>query len=235
MTESEKSSTFREYLEAIVIAVLFLGFTNTFVLKTFFIPSGSMEETLLVGDHLFVNRFIFGAAPSGIERAVLPLRTPRRGDIVVFRSPKQPTVDLVKRLIGLPGDEIRMIDKQLYVNGQRVEDGSYAVHKDPRLFADRPGIDFERRQRDNFGPIVVPQGHYFCLGDNRDESYDSRYWGAVPAKYLKGRAFLIYWSYGGGTSDGKFPGFAQKLKELGSTVIGFPTKTRWSRTFHLPR
>ncbi len=235
MSEPQKTSTAREYLEAIVIAVLFLGFTNTFVIKTFFIPSGSMEETLLVGDHLFVNRYIFGAAATALERKLLPLRAPRRGDIVVFRSPKQPTVDLVKRLVGLPGDTIQAIDKRLYVNGARVEDGAYVVHKDPRLYSDRPGVDLERRQRDNFGPIRVPDGHYFCLGDNRDESYDSRYWGAVPESYLKGRAFLIYWSYGGGTSDGKWRGLGAKLRELGATTLGFATKTRWSRTLHLPR
>ena len=235
MSEPQKTSTAREYLEAIVIAVLFLGFTNTFVIKTFFIPSGSMEETLQVGDHLFVNRYIFGAAPTALERTLLPLRAPRRGDIVIFRSPKQPTVDLVKRLVGLPGDTIQAIDKRLYVNGKRVEDDAYVVHKDPRLYPDRPGVDLERRQRDNFGPILVPEGHYFCLGDNRDESYDSRYWGAVPKRYLKGRAFLIYWSYGGGTSDGRWRGLGAKLKELGSTALGFATKTRWSRTLHLPR
>lgn len=235
MSHPPKTSTAREYLEAIVIAVLFLGFTNTFVVKTFFIPSGSMEETLQVGDHLFVNRYIFGAAPTALERTLLPLREPRRGDIVIFRSPKQPTVDLVKRLIGLPGDTVQVIDKKLYVNGQSVDDDAFVVHKDPRLYPDRPGVDLERRQRDNFGPIHVPEGHYFCLGDNRDESYDSRYWGAVPERYLKGRAFLIYWSYGGGTSDGKWRGLGEKVKELGATALGFATKTRWARTLHLPR
>jgi signal peptidase I len=228
-------STVREYIEAIVIAVLFLGFSNTFVIKTFFIPSGSMEETLLVGDHLFVNRYIFGAASTGVERAALPLRAPRRGDIVIFRSPERPTVDLVKRLVGLPGDTVEVVDKNLFVNGERVADAAYAVHKDPVLYPDRPGIDGQRRRRDNYGPIRVPDGSYFCMGDNRDHSYDSRYWGAVPAKYLKGRAFVIYWSYGGGTSDGSWRGLGAKLKELAGTAVGFLTQTRWTRTLHLPR
>jgi signal peptidase I len=235
VSEPQKTSTAREYLEAIVIAVLFLGFTNSFVIKTFFIPSGSMEETLLVGDHLFVNRYIFGGAPTALEQKLLPLRAPRRGDIVIFRSPKQPTVDLVKRLVALPGDTVQAIDKQLYVNNQRVEDAAYVVHKDPHTFSDRSGVDLERRQRDNFGPLTVPDGYYFCLGDNRDQSYDSRYWGPVPRRYLKGRAFLVYWSYGGGTSDGQWRGLGTKLKELGRTALGFATKTRWSRTLHLPR
>ncbi len=235
MNETARTSTAREYLEALLIAALFLGFTNTFVVKTFFIPSGSMEDTLLVGDHLFVNRFIYGPAPTRLERALLPLRLPKRGDIVVFRSPEQPTIDLVKRLIGLPGDTIREVDKQLYVDDRHVDDSAYAVHKDPRVFENRPYFDEERRLRDNFGPVAVPAGHYFCMGDNRDRSYDSRYWGTVPRPYFKGRAFVIYWSYGGGTSDGNWHGWGAKLRDLANTLLGFFTKTRWSRTLHLPR
>jgi signal peptidase I len=228
-------STAREYLEALLIAGLFLGFTNTFVIKTFFIPSGSMEDTLLVGDHLFVNRLIFGATPTAVERALLPQRAPRRGDIVVFRSPERPTVDLVKRLVGLPGDQLRIVDKQLYVNGQPVPDDRYVEHKDPHTYANRPHLPDQQRIRDNFGPVTVPAGHYFCMGDNRDWSYDSRYWGPVPAKYLKGRAFLIYWSFGGGTSDGTWRGWRAKLADLARTMTGFVTRSRWSRTLHLPR
>ena len=233
--EDAQRSTFREYLEALLIAGLFLGFTNTFVIKTFFIPSGSMEDTLLVGDHLFVNRYIFGEAPTALERAVLPERSPRRGDIVVFRSPERPTIDLVKRLIGLPGDTLRVVDKQLYVNGEKVDDADYVVHKDPHVYPNVPYLEDGKRLRDNFGPFTVPQGTYFCMGDNRDLSYDSRYWGTVPEKFLKGRAFLIYWSYGGHTSDGTWRGWRDKLVDLARTVVGFLGRTRWSRTFHLPR
>jgi len=235
VSDAPRHSTAREYLEALLIAALFLGFTNNFVVKTFFIPSGSMEDTLLVGDHLFVNRYIFAPAASELERRLLPQRQPRRGDIVIFRSPERPTVDLVKRLIGLPGDVIQTVDKTLYVNGERVDDAAFVEHKDPRVFPNRPFLDDHRRRRDNFGPITVPPGHYFCLGDNRDHSYDSRYWGTVPARFLKGRAFVVYWSYGGGTSDGTWRGLGAKLRELGGTALGFLTKTRWSRTLHLPR
>ena len=227
-------STAREYLEALLIAAVFLLFTNTFVIKTFFIPSGSMEDTLLVGDHLFVNRFIFGPAMGSLERAVLPLRAPRRGDIVVFRSPERPNIDLVKRLIGLPGDTIQVVNKQLFVNGNKVEDGLYVEHKDPRTFLNRPYMSEQQRLRDNFGPITVPSESYFCMGDNRDLSYDSRFWGVVPVHYIKGRAFLIYWSFGGGTSDGTWRGAGAKLRELANTALGFLTKTRWTRTLHLP-
>lgn len=228
-------STAREYLEALLIAAVFLLFTNTFVIKTFFIPSGSMEDTLLVGDHLFVNRFIFGPTLGGLEQALLPLRTPRRGDIVIFRSPERPNIDLVKRLIGLPGDTIQVVDKQLFVNGSKVEDAAYVVHKDPRTFLNRPYMSEQQRLRDNFGPVTVPAASYFCMGDNRDMSYDSRFWGTVPAHYLKGRAFLIYWSFGGGTSDGTWRGAGAKLRELANTALGFLTQTRWARSFHLPR
>ncbi len=227
-------STAREYLEALLIAAVFLLFTNTFVIKTFFIPSGSMEDTLLVGDHLFVNRFIFGPTLGKVEQAILPLRVPRRGDIVVFRSPERPNIDLVKRLIGLPGDTIQVVDKQLFVNGKKVVDDAYVEHKDPRIFQNRPYMSEQQRLRDNFGPVTVPAASYFCMGDNRDLSYDSRFWGVVPEHYIKGRAFLIYWSFGGGTSDGTWRGAGAKLRELANTALGFLTKTRWTRSFHLP-
>jgi len=236
MTESaaRPRSTFREYLEALLIAGLFLGFSNTFVIKTFFIPSGSMEDTLLVGDHLFVNRFIFGPAPTAFERAILPRREPRRGDIVIFRSPKQPEIDLVKRLVGLPGDTVRMVDHKLYVNDVRIEDESWAVFKTEDT-AGRPIGLGQLRELASFEPRHVPEGHYFFMGDNRNLSYDSRFWGTVPEKYLKGRAFLIYWSFGGGTSDGTWHGLRAKVADLARTVAGFLTETRWSRTLHLPR
>src|SRR6476646_4969284 len=128
-----KRSVLREYLEALLIAAIFLRFANTFVLQTFYIPSGSMEDTLLVGDHLFVNRFIYGQEPSGIAK-ILPARAVHRGDIVIFRSPENPTIDVVKRCIGLPGDVIEVLDKQLYINGKAVKDRAYAVHKDPNVY-----------------------------------------------------------------------------------------------------
>lgn len=221
-----KTSTAREYLEALLIAGAFLGFSNTFVVKTFYIPSASMETTLLVGDHLFVNRFIYGPTENPVARAVLPAREIRRGDVVIFRSPEKPTLDMVKRCIGLPGDVIEMDAKDLYVNGEWVEDSTYTRHLDPN--ANVPG-------RDTFGPVTVPSGHYFCMGDNRDNSKDSRYWGVVPRHFIKGRAFLIYWSYGGKTSDGEWRGWGHRLRLFGSTVVGFFTRTRWSRSFTVIR
>ncbi len=226
---SHGHSTLREYFEALLIAGIFLGFTNTFVVKTFYIPSGSMEETLLVGDHLFVNRFIYGTTATELERKLLPSRPVERGDIVIFRSPERPMVDMVKRCVGLPGDTIEVVNKQLYINGRRVEDDGYAIHKDPRVIP--PGAG----RRDNFGPLEVPEDRYFCLGDNRDQSHDSRFWNGVPKHYVKGRASVVYWSFGGETSDGIWRGWAHKAGQLVRTAAGFVTKTRWKRTFHLVR
>lgn len=224
----KRRSTFREYLEALLIAGIFLGFTNAFVFKTFYIPSASMEKTLLIGDHLFVNRFIFGAETSQLEKALFPLRDVQRGDIVIFRSPERPTVDMVKRCVGIPGDTIRVTGKTLFVNGEPAEESGFAVH-------DRRRSRAGRRSRDDFGPYVVPPAHYFCMGDNRDHSYDSRFWGPVPAHFVKGRAFLVYWSFGGETPDGSWPGWGARLRQLAQTAASFGTKTRWSRTLHVIR
>ncbi len=226
----------REYFEALLIAGIFLGFTNTFLIKTFYIPSGSMESTLLIGDHLFVNRYIFGLSSLPLEREVSPLREVRRGDVVIFRSPESPTTDLVKRCIGLSGDEIRIADKQLLVNGVPAKESGYASHRDAnRTFPNRRYLDRRARKRDNFGPFIVPDDHFFFLGDNRDFSYDSRYWGAVPRHYLKGRALMIYWSFGGETPDGQWNGWNEKLGQIGRTGSGFFSQTRWRRSFHLVR
>jgi signal peptidase I len=232
---SSQRSVFREYFEALLIAGIFLGFTNTFLVKTFYIPSGSMEETLLVGDHLFVNRYVFGRTDWAPERAIAPLREVARGDIVVFRSPESPTTDLVKRCVGLPGDEILIEAKALYVNGLPVDDSAFAIHRDSRTFPNRKYLNRQARLRDNFGPFVVPDDHYFFLGDNRDFSYDSRFWATVPRHYIKGQALMIYWSYGGETSDGSWQGWGQKVRQLGATLVGFFTQTRWERSFRIVR
>lgn len=234
-TKPPERSVPREYFEALLIAAIFLGFTNTFLIKTFYIPSASMKETLLIGDHLFVNRFVFGPAPTAAERALFPSRDVARGDVVIFRSPKSPKTDLVKRCVGLPGDEIRIVDKTLFVNGAQVDDTSYAIRTDDAIFPNRRQHRPQVRPRDNFGPFVVPDDHYFFLGDNRDDSYDSRYWGAVPRHLIKGRALLIYWSYGGQTPDGTWRGWGTKAGQIARTAGGFFTKSRWERTFRLIR
>jgi signal peptidase I len=231
--QAAKRSSTRETLEALLVAGLFLLFVNSWVFRTFFIPSGSMESTLLVGDHLVVDRYIYGPAPTALERAILPAREPRRGDLVVFRSVERPQEDLIKRLIGLPGDVVATRDKQLILNGKRVNE-PYVVHRDSQV----GGVDsFNPRhvQRDQFGPYTVPPGHVFVMGDNRDESYDSRFWGPLPRTYLKGRASVIYWSFGGEPPPTEWRGSGAQLRHFARTLVGFFTQTRWQRTFLLPR
>jgi signal peptidase I len=232
----ERRSKLREYLEALLIAVVFLQFANTFVVETFYIPSSSMEDTLLVGDHLFVNRFIYGAEGALAGFPLLPSRPLSRGDVVIFRSVEDRTTAVVKRCVGLPGDTVEIIAKQLYLNGQRVDESAYVVHKD----AGEKGAPVQRRplvqRRDNFGPYRVPPGHYFLMGDNRDFSHDSRFWPRpLPAHMVKGRALLIYWSNGGETPDGKGQTVGRWLLHLGKTLVGLPFNTRWGRTFRLIR
>ena len=222
----------REYLEALLIAGIFLGFSNTFLIKTFYIPSGSMKDTLLIGDHLFVNRFIYGQSPLA---HLLPAREPQRGDVVIFRAPEDPSTDLVKRCIGVPGDRLEIIDKVVHINGQEVDDDAYAMRRDPRVFPNRRFLSRQTRLRDNFEPFEIPEDQFFFLGDNRDHSYDSRYWGTAPRHYIKGRALFIYWSYGGETPDGQWYSWQHKVGQMFSTATGFFTKTRWERTFHLIR
>ncbi len=233
MSSTYRHSTYRETFEALLVAGLFLLFVNTWIFRTFFIPSGSMENTLLVGDHLAVNRYIYGPAPTALERKLLPTREPRRGDIVVFRSVQHPSEDLVKRLVGLPGDVIDVRSKQLFVNGQPVADLA-AIHTDERL-GGITSLDAGLLDRDQYGPYRVPPDSFFMMGDNRDYSYDSRFWGPLPRAYVKGRANVIYWSYGGDPPPVEWKGWTQQLRHLGRTAAGFVTKTRWRRTFDLPR
>jgi len=221
MAERAERSVFREYFEAILIAAIFLRFTNVFVVQTFYIPSGSMENTLLIGDHLFVNRFIYGPAATEMERKLLPLRAVQRGDIVIFRSKTDKGMDIVKRAIGVPGDTVQVDNGELYLNGKDVADESYAIHK-------RPDPPFA--PRDWFGPVTVPERRYFFMGDNRDESLDSRFWGFLPAHLVKGRALFIYWSNGNQPPEGTNP-----IAGLLRTALGFFSNTRWDRSFRLIR
>lgn len=234
-SEEPRQSTLREYTEAILIAAIFLAFTNVFVMKTFYIPSSSMEDTLLIGDHLFVNRFVYGPAATPLERSLLPHRPVQRGDIVIFRSPEEPTLDVVKRCVAVGGDTVEIRDKRLLINGEEVDDASYTEHRDPLTYRDVPAYSRQQRRRDQLEPFTVPEGQYFCMGDNRDHSYDSRYWGTLPAHLVKGRASMIYWSDGGEVSDGSPQALGDQIGRLGRNFLEIFTKTRWDRTFHMPR
>jgi len=182
-----------EWIETGWSAILLASFIMYFFLQAFKIPSGSMRMTLLEGDHLFVNKFIYGIrVPYKKEKRLLSLKQPKRGDIIVFEYPNDTSKDYIKRCMGLPGDIIEVKEKKLYINGKMMDE-PYVVHKDPNIYANEPYISKEMRERDNFGPIVVPKDEYFCMGDNRDYSSDSRFWGPLPKKYLKGGAMVVYW------------------------------------------
>jgi len=229
-----KKSVVREYYEAILVAFLLALFVRTFVFENFKIPSGSMEDNLLIGDHLVVNKFIYAPHFHTWLHDLMPYRGPRRGDVVVFKFPEDPRRDFIKRCIALAGDTVEIHDKQLYLNGEPQLE-PYVVHKDPQTWSDSPEVPPSRRIRDQFGPVTVPEGTIFCLGDNRDNSLDSRFWGPVPLDYLKGRAVLIYWSYEAQRSDGQWRGFLPRLKQLADVFIHFFTKTRWDREFRIIR
>jgi signal peptidase I len=232
--ETEKKSTVREYYEALLIAVIFVNFARIFVFQAFKIPTGSMEDNLKIGDHIIVNKFIYGPASDPWQK-LFPLREIRRGDIIVFRYPLQPDTDFVKRVIGMPGDTIEVRDKQVYINGER-RDEPYVIHDDPMLFRARnaaePPLPEPYRSRDQFQPYKVPEGTYFAMGDNRDRSSDSRYWGTVPRSMIKGRAFMVYWSFIGNPPPPDSPPI-ERLKELGKVVWFFFPRTRWERTFFI--
>ncbi len=228
----EEKSWPREYLEALLIAVIFATFARTYVVQAFKIPSGSMEQNLLIGDHILVNKFVYGPGP----RSALPIREVRRGDIVVFKFPEDPYRDFIKRCVGLPGDKVEVSDKRLSINGREVNDDAYTWHVDPFIIPRSPFLS-GNRTRDNFGPYTVPAGHYFCMGDNRDNSNDSRVWGSVPQEYVKGRAFMVYWSFDnqGQNEPTEWPGFAGKMRQLAQVSLHFFTSTRWERTFRIVR
>jgi signal peptidase I len=190
-----KKSVAREYFESLVVAVILALFVRTWVFQAFKIPSGSMEPNLLVGDHLIVNKMEFAPAATALDRALLPGRAVRRGDIIVFKSPEQPDRDLIKRVIGLPGDRLEMHRKKVYVNGAPLTE-PYAVFLEPPSTEGPPRTD---DLREEYGPVTVPAGQYFMMGDNRDNSQDSRYWGFLPLSYVKGRALFIYFSIDDGT------------------------------------
>lgn len=181
----KKKSSLRENIEAILVAVLLALFIRGFVVQAFKIPSGSMENTLLIGDHILVNKFIYGVKVPFTGITVIPGKKPQRGDIVVFRYPKNPKKDYIKRVVGVAGDTIEIRNKKVYVNGV-LENNPFAIYSEPNII---------RYERDNMRPTVVPPNSLFVMGDNRDNSQDSRFWGFVKLGALRGKAFMIYWSW----------------------------------------
>lgn len=215
-----RPSRWREYAEAVLVAVVFALFVRTFLFQAFVVPTPSMEHNILVGDHLIVNKFLY--APRTITPSrLLPHRPVRRGDVVVFKFPEDPRRDFIKRVVALPGQTVEIRNKVVYVDGVR-QDDSRVFHSERRIWPDDPQLPETYRYRDQLGPVRVPAEAYFALGDNRDVSRDSRFWGAVPATNLKGRALFVYWSFSPERPEGR---------GLLARVGGFLRRTRWNRTF----
>jgi len=186
--ESKRISTLRESIEAIFIALIVALFIRTFVVQAFKIPSGSMIPTLLIGDHILVNKFIYGIKNPITRKTLISIGEPERNDVIVFKYPVNPKQDFIKRVIGVAGDRIEIQDKRVYVNGKLFEVKN-AIHLDSKIISG----DFQ--PRDNLGPIIVPENSLFVMGDNRDNSHDSRFWKFVDMDAVKGKAFIMYWSW----------------------------------------
>jgi signal peptidase I len=251
----KQHETTMEFIGSMATVLVSGLFIITFILQAFEIPSASMKETLLVGDHLFVDRVSLAPKTNWMGK-LLPYGQIHRGDIIVFISPAQPGLYLVKRVRGLPGDKIHLKDGKLYVNGEQQYEPF--VKRDPSR-----ANDFYREYRDNFpdgqmppkeamenipeywrmampsqvqnGDFVVPPDHYFAMGDNRDDSLDSRYWGPVPKENLIGRPMFIYWSFDTPETQYQKTELWDRLKNIANTIIHFPTKTRWNRTLNMVR
>ena len=204
-----RHSSVREMFESICVAVILAFFVRTFVVQAFKIPSGSMEPNLLIGDHLLVNKFVSAPTLSGVEKTLLPIDDIQRGDIIVFKHPRTPERDLIKRTIGLPGETLELRDKRVYINGKPLDE-PYVHFMYPPGAADISESDVRR----NFGPLIVPPGHYFMMGDNRDNSEDSRYWGALPRDFVKGKALFLYMSFGEGEGSFGHVRWARILRQI---------------------
>ena len=242
--EERAHTSVREYIESLLVTVILALFGTTFVVQAFKIPSQSMEPTPLVGDHLLVNKFIFGGRDSWYER-LLPYRSVRRGDIIVFKFPFQDHPHYVKRVIGLPGDRIKIVDQQVYRNGERLTE-PYAYHDaaapyDPFLFNFPPAShddlisSMQTEWADQVfkyvqnGELVVPPGNYFAMGDNRDHSWDSRYWGFVNREAIMGGPVVIYWSIQSSEEEYTERSIGGGLLSILRTLVEIPTRTRWNR------
>jgi signal peptidase I len=218
-----------ETVEAVLVAAALALTFKGFVFQIFHVPSSSMENTVLTGDYVLVNKFAYGPHRGPWAR-VLPYRDLARGDVVVFRYPPDPGRDFIKRAVAVAGDRIEAEAKALRVNGAEPFE-RYAVHRDATTYG--TGAPPSLLRRDRFGPLAVAAGHFFAMGDNRDESQDSRFWGPVPLAHLEGRAVSVLWSVREGSRA--FTGRGAALRRLLDTALNFLSRTRWKRSFHAIR
>ncbi len=269
--KTKEVSTFREYFELFAETLVYVFFVMTFLLQSFVIPTGSMQNNILIGDHLLVNKVAYSRFPGTVDDIIFPQKAITRGAIVTFKAPAEMDKEYVKRVIGLPGETVRIIDKKVYINGKLLVE-SYAHFNEANINGSGYGDSFPLQQPryidvlgkisflpfyindengfvdskrtmavcdkfkdavldiDNEKVFRVPKDYYFCMGDNRDHSYDSRFWGPVPAGYIIGKPWRIYWSYESTTEEYLTPGIQHKAKDIAMTIINFFSKTRWERT-----
>lgn len=239
--EQGHRASLREYAESLLVTVLLALFGTTFVVQAFKIPSPSMEPTLLVGDHLLVNKFLYGGRGAWYDR-LLPYREIRRGDIIVFKFPYDDHAHYVKRVIGVPGDRLKIVDQQVYINGEPLDE-PYKVHtgRYDAFGANFPPVsaDFLRDVRREWageimkhvhkGELLVPPGKYFVMGDNRDSSLDSRFWGFADRESVMGRPMFIYWSVEATSADYTDRSLWGRVTGVAHTITRLPAKTRWGR------
>lgn len=227
----KKKSILREYIESFGIALLLALMIKTSVVEAYKIPSGSMEDTLLIGDFLLANKFIYGSRlPIPFTNIHLPaLREPKAGDIVIFKYPQDQKVNYIKRCVAVAGEEIQIKDKVLYINGKKL------INPPTSKFTDRGILPTGIGNRDNFGPYVVPKGYLFMMGDNRDNSYDSRFWGPLDRKLVLGKAMIIHYSW---EPDQNAPAVRRDdvlsiPKNIVYNIVHFPQRVRWNRIGHI--
>ena len=226
--KKREKSTFREYFELIAETAVFVFFVMTFVVQAFQIPTGSMEPTLLIGDFLLVDKFMYTHPSYLWEEKILPRKKLERYDIAVFKYPEELSKDFVKRVIAVEGEKVEIKDKQVYINGEPIPE-KYKVHNDSQVHTKNGYYRYNDVIRDNYGPIVVPSGYCFVMGDNRDNSWDSRYWGFLPLSYIKGKPWMIYFSYKAEKDAYLKTRPRERLKKFASFIL----KARWKRILHI--
>jgi len=215
----------REYVEAILVAVAIALVIRTFVIQAFRIPSASMQDTLLVGDFLLADKLTYGPKIPFTDVRLPGFTDPSAGDVLIFEYPPDPDRDFIKRCVAVAGQKVQVIDKVLFVDGKRSVDPPFSKYLDPRIFPKKS----PNSRRDNFGPVVVPEGHIFVMGDNRDNSEDSRYWGTLPTTHIKARARVMYWSWAPDEKAPEWTGITSIPRIFFYNLFKFPGRVRWTR------